>query len=1179
MLLRFRLKNAIIFYIICTMLVLNTVPVYGAAFSDISGYWARDSILRLASMQIVSGYNGKFNPSGGVTRAEFTAMIVKALGLADQAEIVKGTPTGYTDVGPDHWAAGFIVIAKERGIISGYPDNNFKPSAPIRRDEITSVLVRALGFAPAPDMDDPAEVFADGGNIPLWAAEAVKIAFNYKLISGFPDNTFSPQKNATRGETASLIERILRQLNMEFTFYGKVLGVNQAGRVLTIDIHGQSETFTYVPGVEVRIAGKPSTPGELQLGSNVSFILDQDGNINFIQAEDVLAKAQSLTTAPPAKAPQMAAELQRATAEKSEAGISTGGIVSIIAVTTPGKAGQVDNLIRSAGGNIRFTNQEINLVCANISAALYEKLKASPLIEEITINRPIKVKDVISLADESLENPTPVNPGSSLNVTKEAIKAPEFVRVTRADGKNQVIAVIDTGVDAGHPDLQKTSDNKPKIVDWQDFTGDGDIDTSSTAKPSDQLVYLANGIHYLGGITSAGGQIRYGYFREMDIVDVNGNGFDLNFNGAENDVFALILVDSTEKGVFDTVYMDSNGNKDFSDEKPLQLFSASHKYASFTSDNGQDRINVVLSEIAADYSGVNLGFDGNDHGTHVAGIASANGKIKGVAPGAQVMALKVLDSAGYGDLITITEAMTYAASHGAKIINLSLGFPVGGNNGGGIPTKLLDNLTEKYGVVFVVAAGNEGPGLSTVAAPGDARAALSVGAFTTPEMWKTQYGWDVPNESLWFFSSMGPRRDGAVSPSVVAPGSVMSTVPLRNGQQYFLSEGTSMAAPHLSGAIALLMEVVDREKLDVTPHGLKRAIELGARQIDGYQPAEQGYGAVNLTMSWAELLAIKKTDPYLVKTSNLESTEGAGIFFRDGLPQKTTVYLTNNSDSPTNLKLNGSSWIKPEQSEVNLPAGKTRAVDVNIATPGQKGLSSAFIRGDNVEKYGDDLEIMTTVINPYNLSTGNGYLQNISDTEAAAQFKRYFYKLPAGAESLEVKLTVPQAAGRSKVFLYSPQGRLERETDFAGVNPGGSRDTVTASVNYPAAGVWEVVVYTSAGLSAYSLRDSAFSLDVRVQGVQDISGQQSNRNVIIGVLPKNVTSGRINYVTVQVRDRITKKPFEGFIMIDGGLYFSRGGHVTLPVPVENSGRLVVTTTVESPLEKPWEFNFPLPTQG
>lgn len=1174
--LRYRPKTVIILFIICSMIIINTVPVYGAGFSDISGYWAKDSILRLASLQIVKGYNGKFNPKSGVTRAEFTAMIVQALGLADQADIVKGTPTGYSDVAADHWAAGFIVIAKERGIISGYPDNNFKPSSLIRRVEITSVLVRALGIAPTEEMADPAKVFVDGSSIPGWAAEAVKTAYNYKLINGFPDKTLSLENNATRGETAALIERVLQQLDLEFTFFGKIQDINQSGRSLTIDIQGQIESFTYVPDVEIRIEGNPAAPDKLQQGSNVSIILDRDGKINFIQAEGVLAQAQSVRTTSAGNIPKVITGIQTDNTVRPNPGVLSGSsMVGIIAVARPGAAGQLSDLIRSEGGQIRFIDDEADLVCADVNEIFYEQLKANPLIEEMTLNQAVKVNDVTSPVDEIPNDPTNFIPGNSLNVTKEAIKAPEFVRVTRSDGKNQVIAIIDTGVDAGHPDLQKTSDSEPKIVDWRDFTRDGDIDTSSTVKPNGNSVYLANGSYSLGGIASAGGQMKYGYYREFDIVDANGNGYDLNFNGSENDVFAVILVDSLTKGVFDTVYVDTNGNKDFSDEKPLHLFSDSYEYASFNGDNGQNRLNFVLSEITSDYSKINFGFDGNDHGTHVAGIAAANGNIKGVAPGARIMSLKVLDSAGYGDLATITEAMIYAAAHGAKIINLSLGFPVSDSNGGSIPAKLLDNLTKKYGVIFVVAAGNDGPGLSTVTTPGDAAAALSVGAFTTPEMWKTQYGWEVPNESLWFFSSMGPRRDGAISPSIVAPGSVMSTVPMRNGKQYFLSEGTSMAAPHVSGAIALLMEVVNREHLDVTPEVIKRAIELGARQISGYQPAEQGYGALNLTMSWAELLSIKETNSYTVKTSNLKNTEGEGIFFRDGLPQKTTVYLTNNSDSHSKIKLSGTSWIKPEQNEVNLPIGKTRAIDIDIKVPEQKGMFSSFIKGDNVEAYGDDLEIMTTVINPYRLSRSNDYHLKINDTEGAAQFKRYFFKLPAAGQSVEVDLTVPQAAGRSKIFLYSPQGFLVSETDFAGVNPSGSMDTVTASVNYPSAGVWEVVIYTSAGLSAYSLHNSSYSLDVRMQGVQSSSEQQSTRNVIIGVVPQKITPGRINYVTVQVRDRNTKKPFEGFIVIDGGLYFSRGGHVTLPV--ENSGQLIVGTVEESVLYKPWEFRFSLPT--
>ncbi len=1004
-----RLKTITAVAAVLSLFVFYSLPVYALPFRDISGHWAGSSIVHLAGMQIVSGYDGRFNPDAGVTRAEFAAMIVKALGLADQALVVKGSDTGYRDVSSGHWASGFVIIARELGIISGYPDGTFKPSAMIRRDEITSVLVRALKLGPDGYLEDPRSGFRDGGAIPAWALDAVKTACSYKLVSGFPDGTFGPQKNATRGETAALIEKVLDLLGAGFTFYGRIQNIDDYSRLVTLDIQGQVESFAYRPAVNVKTGGGFSTIDKLKAGSKAFVVLDNEGYITYIQTTE--------QDFPMDNQPALSDYFSARALVYGTSGVAKQeeGRVGALIAAQRGLVRQVAQKIQMQGGKIKFISSDIDFISAEVSPSLFQQLKADPSVLGVAIDRPVKIKGLSAGGDEQAPAFNETNPGISLNVTKEAIKAPEFVRVTHSDGKNQIIAVIDTGVDAGHPDLQQTSDGKRKILEWRDFTGEGDIDTSSVTTQSGKTITLADGQYTLGdSISSLSGRIHYGYLREVDIVDAKGKSFDLNYNGSASDIFAVVLVDSTVRGAYDTVYVDTDNDRDFSDEVALHPFAEKPTYAAFTGNNGKDKLNIVLTVIEPGGDKVNFGFDGNDHGTHVAGTAAANGKIKGVAPGARIMALKVLDTAGYGDLSTIVEAMTYAATHGAKIINLSLGLPVSDYNGTGALSTVLNTLTDKYGVIFVVAAGNDGPGLTTVATPGDATAALSVGAFVSPEMWKTDYGWDVPNENLWFFSSAGPRKDGAVSPSIVAPGSVVSTVPLHDGKQYWLSEGTSMAAPHVSGALALLLEVVQRNNLNVSPVEVKRAVEMGAREIPGYTAAEQGYGALNLTMSWAELLSVPKDSKIAAETWNPGSGEGAGPLFRENVPQKLTLSMRNETDKLRSLTLEGNSWIKPEQPTVNIPAGRTRSVDVDMSVPAEKGLYSAFIWGDDPATYGKDVEVLATVINPYELTADNSYSVTVDGTETAAQYKRYFFKAPAGAEAIKAKVSVPNGAGRAK---------------------------------------------------------------------------------------------------------------------------------------------------------------------
>ncbi|GAA3777753.1 S8 family serine peptidase [Plantactinospora mayteni] len=198
--------------------------------------------------------------------------------------------------------------------------------------------------------------------------------------------------------------------------------------------------------------------------------------------------------------------------------------------------------------------------------------------------------------------------------------------------------------------------------------------------------------------------------------------------------------------------------------------------------------------------------DTNDlvgHGTHVASIiagsgAASDGKYKGVAPDATLLAGKVCTWDGCSDS-AIMAGMEWAATSGAKVVNLSLG---GGDTPEVDPVEeAVNNLTAQHGTLFVIAAGNEGPGSGTVSSPASADAALAVGAVDA-------------NDDLAWFSSRGPRTGGgAIKPEITAPG--VDIVAARAagsepddpvGASYARMSGTSMATPHVAGAAVLLAQ-------------------------------------------------------------------------------------------------------------------------------------------------------------------------------------------------------------------------------------------------------------------------------------------------------------------------------------------------------------------------------------
>lgn len=175
--------------------------------------------------------------------------------------------------------------------------------------------------------------------------------------------------------------------------------------------------------------------------------------------------------------------------------------------------------------------------------------------------------------------------------------------------------------------------------------------------------------------------------------------------------------------------------------------------------------------------------DDNGHGTHVAGTIGAVGNngigVSGVAWSVRLMPLKFMDADGSGSLSDAIGGINYARNMGAKIINASWG-------GGGFSNALQQAITQfqNVGGIFVAASGNESSNnVTTPAFPANYSGVISVGASTR-------------TDTLASFSNFGTNVD------VVAPGaSIFSTLP---NNRYGSLSGTSMAAPHVAGALALL---------------------------------------------------------------------------------------------------------------------------------------------------------------------------------------------------------------------------------------------------------------------------------------------------------------------------------------------------------------------------------------
>jgi serine protease AprX len=256
-------------------------------------------------------------------------------------------------------------------------------------------------------------------------------------------------------------------------------------------------------------------------------------------------------------------------------------------------------------------------------------------------------------------------------------------------------------------------------------------------------------------------------------------------------------------------------------------------------------------------------YDDYGHGTHVAGIIAGSGsasagKYKGVAPSASIVALKVLDGNGSGRTSDVLASLEWVLANHAlyniRIVNLSLGHPVYEPAATDPLVQLVNQLSQR-GVVVVVSAGNMGRNslgqtvYGSITSPGNAQGAVTVGAADTKGTLARS------DDGIASFSSRGPTRfERYIKPDVVAPGFQIASLlagdstlalkypTLKIGTSYFRLNGTSQAAPVVSGAAALMLQA----NASLTAHQVKGILQFTAQRLKGLDIMTQGAGEVNV---------------------------------------------------------------------------------------------------------------------------------------------------------------------------------------------------------------------------------------------------------------------------------------------------------------------------------------------
>jgi len=630
------------------------------------------------------------------------------------------------------------------------------------------------------------------------------------------------------------------------------------------------------------------------------------------------------------------------------------------------------------------------------------------------------------------------------------------------DGRGVIIAILDSGIDAGVAGLIGTSTGGPKLLDLRDFSGEGRIDLTPVVPEADGRVRvngaLLAGAARIGRLTAATTWYA-GVFRELPLGPPPAG--DVNGNGQNTDAFPIVVIKATDGWV---AFLDTNLDGSFEDEMPLHDYRQGRETIAL----GKRPLTLVANFVEPTASGgapvLDLFFDTSGHGTHVTGIAAGHDLFNvagfdGVAPGAQVIGLKIANNARGGVSVhaSIWRAMDYAARFAEQrnlplVLNLSFG--VGNEHEG---RAVMDSLVDAFlsahpGIVMTISAGNDGPGLSTLGFPGSADLALSVGA-TYPGVFTRapQPGVPVPRDVLGWFSSRGGEL---VKPDVVTPGVAFSVVPpWATGDE--IKGGTSMAAPHAAGLVACLVSAFAQEGRRLSASDLMQALRVSAQPFAGATIVDQGAGTPVLHAAYQWLKAGHQGSVYAA----------SAVYRRDGLGGDSMAtfsvrHVAGLRAAQFALRADVP-WLRVDERVVSEPrvtaigVGYARAA---LAAPGVY-VGTVTARNPSDTLAGPLFQLVNTVIVPYDLPA-----KPLSDERRGigpAAVRRYFLRVPQPGATLRATVTLPDSQQqRATVRLYEPNGAPARsapqDVEVGGEEPGTAVVTVRSEDLVP--GVYELDV-------------------------------------------------------------------------------------------------------------------------
>lgn len=601
-----------------------------------------------------------------------------------------------------------------------------------------------------------------------------------------------------------------------------------------------------------------------------------------------------------------------------------------------------------------------------------------------------------------------------------------------ADGRGVLIAILDTGIDPSVPGLTTTTTGERKILDLRDFSGEGSVTLTRVTPHGDTVDVAGRRLTGFGRVAAlnTAGPYYGGFLAEIPLGDPP--AADLNGNGTVADTLPVVVTKASDGWV---LFVDTDGDGSLANEKPVHDFLQGYETFGWSSKGRPAPVAAAAN--FGDSAGaptLDIFVDTGNHGTFVSGIASAHDLygvtgFDGVAPGAQLLGLKIANNAQGGISVTgsMLRAMDYAIRFAERrrtplVMNMSFG--VGNEREGEARIdQLVDSVLAAHpDLIFTVSAGNDGPGLSTMGFPGSAERVLTAGA-TLPGAFLRRGTGLAPADQIASFSARGGEL---AKPDVIAPGFAYSSVP-RYDVGGEVKQGTSFSSPHMAGIAALLRSALVQAGIDADARTVKQAIMATARPQGTLPFIDEGAGLPDVESAWRWLDGRRKAPDVAVRAlghGNDAAFRRRGLESPADTVQSFEITRVGAAGPATYTLRSDAAWLVAPRTATIAGSRGTVALRYRAAALKAPGVYTGVVSAWPADTLlGPAFRLVNTVIVPH--AVGSADLLADARLEAAGT-RRAFFVADSGRPFV-VRIATGSSLQGAFAALYEPGGRPFRD--------------------------------------------------------------------------------------------------------------------------------------------------------